>query len=546
MHSAMMPVLPGFHIEAVEHIKDEFIIVARAETPEALCPQCHQPSNHIHSWYERNPRELPSCGVAVRLCLRVRRFFCRNATCLRKIFCERLADFVPVYERRTTQFTQMLTLLAMALGGRGGSRIVSRLQMGVSRDTLLRLIRRESSPAFEAPRVLGIDDWAFRKGHDYGTIICDLERGRVIDLLPDREAETLKTWLQKHPTVEILARDRSKTYAHGMSEGAPAAVQIADRWHLMNNLVEAVESILAQHRGRLVWQSAADLEEILPFKAAEAEMLALPAHLSPRQSQERQKRREARQQQYNKSLTLRAKGLTIEEIAAQVDISDRTVGRWLKAGSFPERKKRARQASLLDPFHDYLNKRWEEGCRSAAQLHREIQQQGFAGSYALVAQYGWLRRRQMVTHKDGTWQATGQQSPANIKRYTPRQAAFLFVRPKEKLETVEKEDLAQIVSDCPELSSTYQLAYEFATLLRERDVTILDSWIHKSQETGAPAMKSFANGIKRDYPEVKAALTHKWSNGPVEGHVNRLKMIKRQMFGRANFDLLRQRVLHRF
>lgn len=381
----MTPVLPGFHIEAVEHIKDEFIIVARAETSEAPCPRCHQPSKHILSWYEGNPRELPSCGVAARLCLRVRRFFCRNAACLRKIFCERLADFVPAYERRTAQFTQMLTLLAMALGGRGGSRIVSRLQMGVSRDTLLRLIRRKSSPTFEEPRVLGVDDWAFRKGRDYGTIICDLERSRVIDLLPDREAETLKAWLQKYRTVEILARDRSKTYAHGMSEGAPTAVQIADRWHLMNNLVEAVESILAQHRGRLVWQSTADLEEILPFRAAETDKLALPAHLNPRQSQERQTRREARQQQYNKIVSLRAKGLTIEEIAAQADISDRTVGRWLRAGSFPERKKRAWQASFLDPYYDYLYKRWEDGCRNAAQLRREIQQQGFSGSYSLVA-----------------------------------------------------------------------------------------------------------------------------------------------------------------
>ena len=402
MPLAMMPVLPGFHIEAVEHINNEYIIVARAETPNAACPRCQQPSDRIHSWYERKPQELPSCGVPVRFCLRVRRFFCRNTSCLRKIFCERLAEFVPVYARRTIQLTLTLTLLAFALGGRGGSRIVTRLKMGVSRDTLLRLIRKQPSPAFEAPRVLGVDDWAFRKGRDYGTIICDLERGRVIDLLRDREATTLTDWLKQHPTVEMLTRDRSKTYALGMSEGAPAAVQIADRWHLMNNLVEAVESIVAQYRERLVCQSTAEQEEDMPSEATEAELLALQTKLSPRQKGERQARREERLQKYNQVVALRAKGFTVKEIAARVGIGNRTVERWLRAGSFPERKKRTRQTSLLDPYYVYLNKRWEEGCRNTAQLHREIQQQGFAGSYGLVAQYGWLRRQNMVTHKNGT------------------------------------------------------------------------------------------------------------------------------------------------
>ena len=284
----------------------------------------------------------------------------------------------------------------------------------------------------------------------------------------------------------MLTRDRSKTYALGMSEGAPAAVQIADRWHLMNNLVEAVESIVAQYRERLVCQSTAEQEEDMPSEATEAELLALQTKLSPRQT------------------------------------------------------------SLLDPYYVYLNKRWEEGCRNTAQLHREIQQQGFAGSYGLVAQYGWLRRRNMVTHKNGTWRATSQQPSTNIKRYTPRQAAFLFVQHEGQLDQVEKDDLTRIVSDCPELSTTYQLAQEFTTLLRHREVATLDSWIQKTQAAGVAAMRSFANGIERDYPEVRAALAHRWSNGPVEGHVNRLKMIKRHMFGRANFDLLRLRVLHRF
>ena len=248
---AMWPTLPGFSIEAVNYIDDKYVVVARAITATAECPGCQEQSSAVHSRYERIPHDLPSCGSVVRLCLQVRRFFCRNEACLRQIFCERLPQLIKKYARRTQRLAASLTILAFALGGKEGQRVVSKIGMPASGDTLLRLIRKQPDAQLPEPRVIGVDDWALRKGHTYGTLLCDLEQGAVIDLLSDREAETLAKWLKAHPTVEIVTRDRSKAYAAGVTEGAPDAIQIADRWHLANNLVDAIESTLAQHPNRL-------------------------------------------------------------------------------------------------------------------------------------------------------------------------------------------------------------------------------------------------------------------------------------------------------
>jgi transposase len=232
------------------------VMVLRAAGEASHCPECHQESRRIHSRYRRRLSDLPWEGIPVRIELRVRRFFCNSEDCGQQIFTERLPKTVQRYSRRTCRLSLSLQQITSALGGSAGSRLAKQLGILTSGSTLLRQLRRKLiKPSAQGPRVLGIDDWAWRKGHRYGTILCDLERGKVVDLLPDRSAESTAEWLRAHPGTEIVSRDRASLYAQAATIAAPQAVQVADRWHLLHNLTEAFIGALVPHH-RLLSETA--------------------------------------------------------------------------------------------------------------------------------------------------------------------------------------------------------------------------------------------------------------------------------------------------
>jgi transposase len=544
----LLPQAPLLHLETWQIDTTTGQVTLRVQSTQTLmhCPVCRFPTRRIHSRYMRTVADLPWAEYRVVLQLSVRKFFCANGRCLRRIFTERLPGVVAPWARRTERLLHWLAHIAVALGGAAGAQLSRGLGVVVSRRTLLRVLRRLPVPLLATPTVLGVDDFAMRKRQTYGTVLIDLERRQAVALLPDRTAETLAQWLREHPGVEVIARDRSKAYADGAHQGASEATQVADRFHLLQNLREALDQVFTTHGKAL--DAVNDLVRQQPMALPDGTVaVPVPPPDPPRPAQQRAAQRQARRQTiYEQVWTFHRQGWTGHAIAQQVGISLRTVQRDLQTATFPGRKRRSDGGqSLLDPYKAILLERWNAGCHTAMRLFRELRQQGYVGSYGLVAAYvRRVRQAQGLAH--------GQRRPRHplpavaeppCQPLTPRRATWLVLRREAKRTAAEVRQLTQLRDQHAEVAEAIDLAQDFLSLVRQRQPTQLDPWLQRATASTLEALRRFATGLYEDYEAVKAGVTLPWSTGPVEGHINRLKMLKRQMFGRARLDLLSRRFL---
>jgi transposase len=506
------------------------VMVLRAAGEAGCCPSCRNESRRIHSRYKRRLKDLPWEGIPVQIDLRVRRFFCRTENCGHQIFTERLPSTVQRYARRTCRLSASLEQITQALGGSAGSRLAQQLGILASGSTLLRQLRRKVIVrSARAPRVLGIDDWAWRKGHRYGTILCDLERGKVVDLLPDRSTESTAQWLRTHPGAEIVSRDRASLYAQAATAAAPQAVQVADRWHLLHNLSEALIGALVPHHRLLVeaaQASASKTEAPVTLPVLQA-VVTKPAS---RYHKKQEHNRERRLATYQAVMEQISKGVTQHDAAKSCGLGIRTIRRWIRARGFPERKVGERK-STVDAYSEYLEQRWNEGCHNATQLWHELSARGFSGQSPIVRT--WVRRR-YGPRKCRTGQRPSFHSPQRISQ---RQTAWTLLKEPENARSY----LEELCRRSPEIATCASVAREFVRIIRERDAVGWKKW---KQDAKTSMLASFAKHLCHDEAALMAALHYPWSNGPVEGHVHRLKLIKRSMYGRAKFDLLRLRVVN--
>ena len=531
--------VPGVRVDRLWHDGDVVHVDAVTTRRAAHCPLCGRRSKRVHSHYSRTVTDLPCCGAPVVIHLHTRRFVCRVRWCKRKIFTERIPTLIPPSARRTVRLRTHLERTGFALGGAPGARYATAQGIAVSRRTLLRLVRAAPLPERGPVRALGVDDWAQRKGQRYGTILVNLEAHRVVDLLPDRTAATFAAWLHDGPEPAIISRDRGGEYADGARQGAPHARQVADRFHLVMNVTDTFERFLMRKHA-LLRQAARDTracEETPPPhlpNGGAGELAAVPS-LNRRQH-EQQECRVRRYARYEEVCVLWAQGHSIGAIARRMGISPRTVQRFLHAETFPERAPRRGSPTLLTPFEPFLRERWNAGCHNATQLWRELRERGFTGRYGIVA---------LHLHQ---WRATDRPSASRCVRrgtaYSPRQTVWLLLRPNEQLTTKECDYLLHLHRSCPEVMVAQALVEEFVAVLKEHDVAGLYAWLHRAEGSGIAEMQAIAQGLWRDRDAVEAAVATEWSNGQTEGQVNRLKVLKRAMYGRAKFDLLRQRMLY--
>lgn len=496
------------------------------------CPLCAVPATRIHSRYTRTLADLPWAAYHVCLQLRVRKWFCANPACVRRIFTERLPTVAAPWARRTLRLVQRLVALGLALGGRAGRRLSHAWDIAVSRHTLLRGLRRHPEPAFPTPTVLGVDDFALRKGQTYGTVLIDLERRQPVALLPDRTADTLAQWLQAHPGVQVIARDRATAYADGARHGAPAATQVADRWHLLRNLAEAVEQVFHQHRR--VLQALH-----VPAAVSPLALVDQPAVIEPPPAAEVSPRHIHRRLRYEQVCHLARQGWTFQAIAQQVGLHRKTVAYYVRADSYPVR---ARPVSVLDPYKPSLLDCWNRGCRTGMRLYEEIQRQGYRGGRSTVLGYlTQLRKAQGLAPRTRTMQPGPPVTEPSVQGCTPRQATWLVLRQPDHLTAEEHGRLDQLRQAHPTFAQAIVLAQDFARLLRARQPERLEAWLQQAATSSLTAFRRLAKSFQRDYAAVKAGMTLPWSSGPVEGHINRLKMLKRHMYGRARLALLSRR-----
>jgi transposase len=521
-----MPYLSGLRIVDVIGQARQVVVRAAVTTDLASCPSCGASAERVHSSYERRLTDPAIAGRMATIELTVRRFFCDNTLCGRKTFAEQVQGLTTRHGRRTTTAQRLLVAIAFALGGRAGARLLDWLAIPAGRMTLIRAIRSTPAPTPATPTVLGVDDFALRRGHVYGTVLIDMRTRRPVDLLADRSAETLAAWLVAHAGVEVICRDRSGAYAEGARTGAPEAIQVADRWHLWRNLGAAVETVVIAQRD--------DLCEPAPPAAEQPDPSSHPHERADPVVPRPETRLVTRtRQRYDAVQDLLRRGISRSRISGQLRLDPHTVRRFADATAGEDLLVNAgRRDSIIDTYRPYLHRRWNEGCTDAAALCHEIRKLGFVGSDQTVRRY--LR----------PFRATITAPPiAAVPPKARRVARWIMTNPAN-LDPDNKARLDAVSQRSPAIRAVIGHVRRFATMMRTLSGTRdLPQWIRQVEADDLPGLRPFTTSIQRDLAAVTAGLSLPYSSGPVEGHVNRIKTIKRQMYGRANFDLLRRRVL---
>ncbi|MFD0574931.1 ISL3 family transposase [Dactylosporangium darangshiense] len=490
---------------------------AEVSAAAAACPDCGNASTRVHSRYGRTVSDLGIGGRQTLLRLQVRRFFCDEQACDRRTFTEQVPGVTGRYARRTELLRGVLEKIALALGGRPGARMSRRLAAAVSRTTLLQLIRALPVPEPGSVAVVGVDDFAFRKGSHYGSIVVDMRTRRPVDLLPDRRSAGFAAWLRAHPGTHVICRDRAGGYAEGARLGAPDAIQVADRFHLLYNSTQAVDRVVRAHRKCL-------------RDRPEHEVVAQPA---PPTTSDEGRRAQLTHQRHAEIHALASKGIGTTAICNALNLDGKTVRRYRLAATADELlTDPATRSRELDEHVPYLAERWQQGCTNAALLTTELRDHGYHGSERSV-------RRLLQTWRVSAVPPAAL-APATFK---PRQVTGWIIQPAGERTKHDQAELSRILQRCASLHTVDRLVSDFAGMLRHRQGQHLDTWISHAQHSGIAALAGFAAGLVKDYEAVRNGLTLDWNSGAVEGNVCRLKAIKRAMFGRANFDLLRRRVI---
>jgi transposase len=521
--------LPGIRLKTAQIIDGSITISAHSKQRFAYCPCCNNKSKHVHSFYIRVLRDLPASTHCVSVNLTVRKFFCRNPECERKIFTEQPGPEISAYSRMTSRTRKTLQTLLLEVSARKGSYIAKLISLPISPSTALRIVNALPILPTKNVTVLGIDDWAYRKGLTYGTLLVNMETGKVIDLLIGRDGKSLTKWLMKHPEIEIVTRDRASTYSSTVSTMLPNAIQVADRFHLLKNFSDCVYSAIRIEYRNLVNSMNEDslqleLQPIAPRKKSDKALIKAKGE-----------RNEYIIYRFERAKQMLKDGAGYKTVAKSLQISKSTVQRYAKVDVIP-----SKSIYLKYDYNEYLEiiaKGFTEG-KSFSKIYDCIQTAGFKGSRSAFYM-------QFKDHPMRTTPIVYKSANVKLRLISPRKISqYLAFADLSKIrDKTDRELMEKLLSKNSMLERIQHQVVTFKELLLGNDVTLLKDWMERTLKIGLSQLQSFVKGLVVDIEAVKNAIDTNWSNGQVEGQVNRLKSIKRQMYGRAGFELLRRKVI---
>jgi len=535
----IVPSLPDDHLlvcVGVDRYSGGYRVAVAGAAIGCACPKCGVVSRRVHARYVRRVRDLPVQADRVIIRLQARKFWCGNRACPRRVFCERFGDVIRPFARMTERLEAALTSLALLTSAKLAERIACALGYPGSASTLLRCAHRYQPPLRQASAI-GVDDFAFRRGHTYGTIIVDLATNRPIELLRERSVGCLTAYLEAHPEVRLVARDRDAGYAQAVALAAPHASVVVDRWHLLRNLSDAFERLVANRSA--TWRAA--LQAHLDAQHATASAGVPPvtppepiSSTSPRQQRPPTARTARRQHLLERAHDLRRKGWTKTAIARHLELDPKTVTGYLERDTPPDYSRRQPTPAALDAHHDHLRNRWRDGCRNAAHLTRELKERGYPGSERTVRRY----LNQWRDSSDDAPHSSPPATPPIVTLPSPKKLAWNLLHNEPDTTT---RALLEHVGDAEHHTN---LARAGLDAIKQHNPHAWNAWREAILDQPNSPLRRFVTGLQRDHGGIHNALTLTYSNGPTEGNVNRLKLIKRTMYGRAGFELLRKKVLH--
>lgn len=539
--NAILPDPTCLQMRKLVKTKNRIEIHIESAQPHAKCTQCHKITGRIHSFYTRTIHDLAWQNQETVLITHVRKFFCQNLHCSRQIFAEDWSSWVERYGRRTKRLDEFLVKLTLMGGGQTSERLAKSMGYRWNADTLIRQVHSANIPEFSDLSVIGVDDFAFRKGQTYGTIIVDLLRRQPVDLLPDRKEETLTNWLKKHPEITVISRDRAGAYAKAAQKGSPQAVQVADRWHLMKNLSDTVERILntkikTMHRAYelAIQHEKSENKKEHPRKTIISRENSAPSddHSVLTMGEQNRLERSTRVQK------LYLEGTSLRGIAKELGLSRKTVRKYLTHED-PHRSRKKSHSSQIDLYQPFLKEQWESGHQNAAKLWRALVEKGYKGAASTVRHYLKLWRQPKENH-----QKTSQESDKPKGNYpSPRKITRLITQRDPDMTERESHMIKSLFNLEPEIKKVAKIGRQFLAIIREKRLDLFPRWLKQVNLSENKGIKRFAKNLLKDQNAVEQAMQSCWSNGQTEGQVNRLKMMKRQMYGRASLDLLRKRLI---
>lgn len=521
----------GLLVQNIELSDGIFHVYATSSSEEGICPYCGYKSKKVHSRYVRTLRDLSILGHRVVIDLEVRKFFCHNPQCDKNTFAEQPGTEVFRYRRRTCRCELAVARHSICGSSNSASRLMSQLGVPVSSSTVLRDLHRMRPPTYDDVREIGVDDWAWRKGMSYGSIVIDLKRGWPIDLLGDREADSFRKWMQSHEQVSLVSRDRSTGYSSAIAALERSVTEVADKFHLVKNIYDRFERLIAEHYDD--YRRAVRKEEKTEEGVHESTATKTPA---PQKS-------DSRNIMFNEVKDLQNKGFKPTAISKKLGIARQTATKYCKMEILP-----ARNSKLRNQYYRY-DKYVEEECakgRTMRSIFTEIRSQGFCGSQTpFYEHYRYLSDEHRGYRSKGWKPATKHKPKDERSELVPIKALTAMVDNAVRQKNMKEEEAytLRILNTLDWFREMYNATENFYAVITGSNTIDLIRWMKRYWKTSIPTLKTFIIGIMKDFKAVRNTIRLNVTNGITEGYVNKLKAAKRLMYGRAGIELLKNKMV---